>query len=87
MNIRLAHLNLQDINVAIFDAKPAVDSDSARRQLLSDLTSRGRLAGLRIDKSALAYVAGNRNTFFGTPDLVRYLQNNGVSKWTHTIEV
>ena len=81
MRVNLAHINIQGVDVAVFDAKPNIDSDSYRQELLTSLTSRARLAGLRVEQSALAYV------FYGTPDLVQYLQNSGmpgINRWLET---
>ena len=83
MQIRMAHLNIQGINVAVFEANSADDTDSGREDVLHELTVKARISGLRVDKSALAY----RNRFYGTPDLVRYLsRSGGVPRWTHEID-
>lgn len=83
MQIRMAHLNIQGIDVAVFDANATDGTDDGRDEVLADLTYRARQLGLRVEKSALAY--GRR--YYGTPDLVRYLANNGVARWTHTLTV
>lgn len=72
--------------MAVFDAKPTVNTSVNRDRLLSDLTSKARLAGLKVDKSALAYSDGPRITFYGDHDLVEYLRNAGVSIWTHWLD-
>lgn len=87
MRIPFAHLNLHGISVAVFDAMPQVNTDAHRAELLADLTTRTRAAGLLVQKSALAYVQGGRLTYYGTPDLVTYLQRAGVSSWTHWLDV
>ena len=84
---KVAHLRDQGIDFAVFNAKALEDTDAARDDLLAQLTNAARLQGLKIDKSALAYRSGARNRFYGTPDLVRYLTQRGVPRWTHTIEV
>ena len=87
MRVNLAHINIQGVDVAVFDAKPNIDSDSYRQELLTSLTSRARLAGLRVEKSALAYVHLGQLMFYGTPDLVQYLQNSGmpgINRWLET---
>jgi hypothetical protein len=86
MRVSFAHVQIQGVSVAVFDARPVVDTDASRRRLLADLTARARVAGLRVDKSALAFSSGGRVMFFGTPDLVRYLQTSGVPGWTHSID-
>lgn len=85
MSIRVAHLRIQGIDVAIFAARPKVDTDSECSAALAQLTMRARRAGLKVDKSALAYSYGSGVRYYGTPDLVQYLQNNGVDHWTHTL--
>jgi hypothetical protein len=87
MRIQLAHLNIQNINVAIFNAKPTINTDANRSLLLSDLTNKARAAGLKVEKSAIAYSEAQRVVYYGTPDLVKYLQSAGVNHWTHWIEV
>jgi len=85
MQIRFAHLRTQGINFAVFatDARSRMDSD--RAELLFDLVAKARAEGLRVDKAALAYTEGGRTRFYGTPDLVRFLANNGISQWNHTM--
>lgn len=85
MSIRVAHLRIQGINCAIFAAQPRLDTEAGRNAVLAQLTHQARAAGLRVDKAALAYMQFGRPCFYGTPDLVRYLQNNGVDHWTHTL--
>lgn len=87
MGIRLAHLQTQGINFAVFAADATGHTDAARGDLLADLTRRARAAGLRINKAALAYAEGSRTMYYGTPDLVRYLANTGVTRWTHTLDL
>lgn len=87
MSIRVAHLRIQGIDVAIFDAKPRIDTPGECAEALAELTMRARAAGLKVDKSALAYSYGRGIRFYGTPDLVQYLQNNGVDHWTHTLSI
>lgn len=81
--IRMAHVRIQGIDVAVFQANAADNTDSGRADVLADLTAAARAQGLRVQKSALAY--GNR--FYGTPDLVRYLANGGGIRWTHTLTI
>lgn len=87
LKLNFAHVQIQGVSVAIFDAKTTTNSDSARAQLLADLTQRARASGLRVDKSALAYGQNGRLMFYGTPDLVKYLKNRGLPSWTHTLSV
>ena len=83
--IRFAHLNIQGIDIAVFDADTIHKTNTARSGLLSDLTCFARKQGLRISKSALAFSECGRIQFYGSADLVRYLSSNGVPCWTHTL--
>jgi hypothetical protein len=81
--VRVAHLQTQGVSFAVFDADALTHLDSDRGELLSDLTSRARRAGLRVEKSALAFAEHGRMSFYGTPDLVRYLAGGWSPHWTH----
>lgn len=83
--IRMAHLRTQGISFAVFAADVPSRRDVDRGELLHDLTLQARREGFRVDKSALAFSEGGRRTYYGTPDLVRYLARHGVSHWTHTL--
>lgn len=83
--IEMAHIRDQGIDFAVFNAEARCGTDSGRASLLVELTQRARTAGLNVDKSALAYRRGAGIEFYGTPDLVRYLQQRGVPRWTHTL--
>lgn len=88
MQISLAHLRHQGIDFAVFDADAQVHTSSARAAVLARLTAAARRSGLKVDKSALAYVEHGRLSFYGTPDLVKFLASSGgVPEWTHTINV
>lgn len=87
MTIRVAHLRHQGIDFAVFAADARSSTNHAREELLSDLVIAARRQGLKVDKAALAFRSGSRTTFFGTPDLVRFLSNLGVPRWTHTLTV
>lgn len=87
MKVKLTHLHTQGIDFAVFDADARIDSDAARANVLRELTVAARNAGLKIDKSALAFVRLGKIQFYGTPDLVNYLANQGLPCWTHTITV
>lgn len=87
MRVRLAHLRDQGIDFAVFDADATSKSQTARRQLLARLWHIAECQGLKVDKAALCYSIGRRIEFFGTPDLVRYLQRGGVPTWTHWIDL
>lgn len=83
--IRMAHLRTQGINFAVFDADARTRNDRDRSELLAELASEARRSGLRVDKAALAFSEGGRLTYYGTPDLVRFLSRRGISRWTHTL--
>ncbi len=88
MKISLAHLRHHGIDFAVFDADARVSTSSARADVLARLTTAARRSGLKIDKSALAYAEHGRLSFYGTPDLVKFLATlGGVPSWTHTIDV
>lgn len=89
MKVNIAHLRERSttggwINFVVFDAKSTTNNNS---QLLAQLTSKARGAGLKVDQSALAYPKNGRIEFFGTKNLVQYLSKIGLPQWTHTIDV
>jgi hypothetical protein len=83
----MAHLRVQGIDFAVFDADAQSDSDSSRASVLSGLTMAARQKGLKVDKSALAFSRAGRIQFYGASDLVDYLAARGVPSWTHTITI
>jgi hypothetical protein len=88
MTVRMAHLRDQGINFAVFAVDAMTHDRGDRQTLLDQLTGTARHNGLRVDKAALAFEEGGRVTFFGPPDLVRYLvSRRGVPRWTHTLDV
>ncbi|HVN75228.1 MAG TPA: hypothetical protein VMT19_02845 [Thermoanaerobaculaceae bacterium] len=87
MMIRFAHLREQGIDFAVFAADSRDHTRSGREEALARLILRARASGLKIDKAALAYEEHGRTCYFGTPDLVQFLANNGVPAWTHTMNV
>lgn len=84
--VSLAHVRIQGVNCAVFAADAAVHTRSARANLLAQLATAARHAGLRVDKAALAYVEFGRRVYFGAPDLVQYLSSAGLPAWTHSID-
>lgn len=89
MKISMAHLRERSttggwINFAVFEAKSTSGDNPG---LLQHLTMRARASGLKIEQSALAYVAGGRVRFFGDKNLVSYLSSHGVPNWTHRIDL
>lgn len=91
MKINVAHLRERStsggwIDFAVFDARSTTGSERDNAQLLQRLTLKGRAAGLKIDKAALAFEQNGKIVFYGPKDLVKYLQGRGVPQWTHTID-
>ena len=91
MKINVAHLREQStsggwIDFAVFDARSSSGSDSDNSVLLHQLTAKARIAGLKIDQSALAYSYSGSIRFYGSKNLVDYLSRSGVPCWTHTID-
>lgn len=91
MSVNLAHLRERArnggwINFAVFEARSSSGARNDNAQLLAELTAKARLANLRVDQSALAFMSGGRVQFFGSPPLVKYLSESGLPAWTHTIE-
>ena len=87
MRIEMAHLRVQGINFAVFKADAKDHTKAGRQQLLGELVAEARRNNLRVDKAALVFSEAGRTTYFGTPDLVKYLSSHGVGRWTHTLEV
>ena len=88
MKINVAHLRDQGISFAVFDADATSRMSHDRDDLLQRLVGLARRNGLRVDKAALAFTRNGRLTFYGTPDLVRYLKRRpGVLRWTHELTV
>jgi hypothetical protein len=92
MQINFAHLreratNGGDINFAVFEARANSNSDTARSEVLADLTVRARQSGLRVDQSALAFTENGRIKFYGTKNLVDYLSRGWIPHWTHKLSV
>ncbi|CAM3556000.1 hypothetical protein [Deinococcus frigens] len=87
MQINIAHINIQGQSCLICDAESTGHNDSARSVLLTQLVAAARAQNLRVDKSALAFTEYGRQKFCGSTDLVGFLVNNGLPRWTHTLTV
>lgn len=92
MKISLAHLREHAVsggwvNFVVFGAKATSGGDQGNGELLAQLTTKARAAGLRVDQSALVYQESGRIRYYGTPTLVNYLSKMGVPGWTHEIDV
>ncbi|MHB1313516.1 MAG: hypothetical protein ACYC3L_15975 [Gemmatimonadaceae bacterium] len=91
MKINVAHIREQStsgtpIDFAVFDARSSTGSTEDNAALLEQLTAKARLAGLKIDQSALAYFEAGSNRFYGSKNLVAHLSRAGVPVWTHQID-
>lgn len=87
MQINFAHVQDQGINFAVFEADSTDRTRAGRAETLARLTAAARRLGLRVEKSALAFMESGRVQFYGTPDLVDYLASGGVPSWTHTLTI
>lgn len=92
MQINVAHLRERSttggwINFAVFEARSTSGGESSNAQALAQLTSKARMAGLRVDQSAIAFTENGRVKFYGTKNLVDYLSQGWFPNWTHTITV
>ena len=87
MRINFAHVNIQGVNCAIFDAKPLSATEDAHEELLADLVVRARANDLRVEKAALAYREGSGIKYWGHKDLAQYLSRSGPPRWTHYLDV
>lgn len=91
MRINFAHIRERAtsggwIDFAVFDARSTTNSDSANAEVLTQLTAKARIAGYKIDQSALAFNEHGRVKFYGTKILVDYLSCSGLPQWTHWID-
>lgn len=92
MRVNFAHLRERStaggwISFAVFDARSTSGSDSDNADLLHQLTNRARASGLKVDQSALAFTELGRVKFFGSKNLVEYLSEAGLPRWTHSMDV
>lgn len=92
MQINFAHLREPSttggwVNFAVFDAHATSSSDAANAQALAQLTTKARMAGHRVDQSALAFNENGRLKFYGSKNLVDFLSRSGLPHWTHTMTV
>lgn len=91
MKINVAHLRERStsggwIDFAVFDAKSSSGGNSGNEALLQELTQKAKVAGLKVDQSALTYRQGGRIRYFGSKILVDYLSRRGIPRWTHKID-
>ena len=91
MRINFAHIRERStsgdwIDFAVFDARSTSNSESANAEVLAQLVTKARIAGYKIDQSALAFNEGGRVKFYGSRNLVDYLSRSGLPQWTHWID-
>lgn len=92
MQINFAHLREPStsggwVNFAVFDARATSSGDTANAQALAQLTTKARMAGYRVDQSALAFNENGRLKFYGSKNLVDFLSRSWRPHWTHTMTV
>ena len=87
MQINVAHVNIQGQNCLICEANAKDHTDSTRSTLLAQLTAAARAQNLRVEKSALAFSEHGRLQFYGSRDLVGFLANNSLPRWTHKLTI
>jgi hypothetical protein len=92
MQIDFAHLRERAraggwVNFAVFQARSSSGTREDNARLLAQLTAKAQASNLRVDQAALAFMAGGRMQYFGTPTLVDYLAKRGVQTWTHTLSI
>lgn len=91
MRINFAHIRERStsggwIDFAVFEAHSTTNTESANAEVLMQLTAKTRIAGHKIDQSALAFNEHGRVKFYGTKNLVDYLSRSGLPQWTHSID-
>ncbi|HEX8397508.1 MAG TPA: hypothetical protein VF644_08780 [Pyrinomonadaceae bacterium] len=92
MTINFAHVRERSTNggwidFAVFKADANNRTNSARADVLQQLTMKARRKGLKVDQSALVFSEHGQTKFYGSPNLVQYLSNNGVPRWTHSMDI
>lgn len=92
VNIKFAHnkkrsTNGSWISFAVFKAKSTTGNNSDNQKLLQQLSNKVRGNGLKVDKSALAFMKNGRTCFFGTPDLVNHLSKSGMIRTNNSINI
>lgn len=92
MRIEFAHVRARatsgrDVNIAVFDAKPNNNTDTARRQLLNQLTFAARGNNLRVEASGLVYEEYGQLKAWGDQFVVDFLNKNGIPQMTYTLDM
>ncbi len=86
MKVKLAHLRDQGIDFAVFFVDARSRTTHARDELLASLVAQARSGGLRIDRAALAFQRNGQLTYYGAPDLVKYLGNRPPVGWNREMD-
>jgi len=92
MTIQFAHVRARatsgvEVNFAVFDAKPSVNTSSGRNNLLQQLTRAARGNNLKVEASGLVYSENGQTRSWGDHFVVDYLSKNGIPGMTHTLSL
>lgn len=92
MQIKFAHLREPSTNggwidFAVFEARSNTGGDPDNSRALQELTVKAKMAGHKVDQSALAFTEHGRLKFFGSKPLVEHLSRSWRGGWTHTMDV
>jgi hypothetical protein len=92
MRIEFAHLRRrsttgQDIDFAVFDAKPNNNTPAGRDELLAQLTIAARSMDLNVEVAALMYEENRQIKTWGDPFVLDYLSKEGVPAPTHYLDM
>jgi hypothetical protein len=91
MRVNFAHIRERSttggwIDFAVFDANSTDRTDRGRAEVLRDLTVMARASGYKVDKSALVYDENGQLKSYGASDIVEYLSDSGIPRWTHYLD-
>lgn len=92
MKVNFAHIRERStsggwINFAVFEARSTSGNSYDNEKLLIQLTTKARMANLRVDQSALAYSQNGQIKFFGSKNLVNYLSKNGMPNLNKSMNI
>lgn len=90
MQVNMAHLRERStaggyVDFAVFEARSQSGTNADNATLLQQLIHHAMRAGHKVDKAALAFMQNGQLRYFGTPDLVKYLSQRGLPRWTHKL--
>lgn len=91
MRINFAHLREPStsggyIDFAVFEGRSSSGLSQDNDTVLAKWTMAARAQGLKVDQSALAFAHNGQTRFHGSRNLVQYLANHGVPRWTHNLD-